>query len=203
MSEQGRKAALSAKLEKWLKSETPRTLISLSEVFAEKSFAILVLLLMATPALPIPTAGITHVFEAIVMLLSLEMIVGREAVWLPARWRNIKLSPVMIEKGLPFFLRRIRWFEKWSRPRNDWLLKSHLANRIYGFSFFILAFTAFISPPFSGLDTLPSLGAVLIALAIILEDSLFLLAGYIVGTLGIVVYIGVGKLLLDFLRNSF
>jgi hypothetical protein len=51
----------SKQLEKWLKGNQPKTLRQAREVFGSKSFAALFVLLMITPALPIPTAGITHV----------------------------------------------------------------------------------------------------------------------------------------------
>jgi hypothetical protein len=42
-------------------------------------------LLLGVPALPLPTGGATHVFEIIAVLLALELIVGREEIWLPRR----------------------------------------------------------------------------------------------------------------------
>ena len=47
----------------------------------------------------------------------------------------------------------------------------------------IIAFTlgAFVAPPFSGLDTLPALGVVTIALSIILEDVVVLAIGVFIG----------------------
>lgn len=41
-----------------------------------------------------------------------------------------------------------------------------------------------LSPPFSGLDTLPALGAVAIALGIILEDLLVVAIGVALGAAG-------------------
>src|SRR5262245_23188302 len=84
---------LSDKLEGWLSGDEPKTIGSLIDVFQEKSFAVLFVLLLAVPALPLPTGGVTHVFEVIAMLLALELIVGRRKVWLPERWRGRELSP--------------------------------------------------------------------------------------------------------------
>ena len=74
-------------LETWLKSPGSKTLSGMNAVFAEKSFAITFLLLMSIPALPIPTGGITHIFEIITMLLALELVVGLRTIWLPKRWK--------------------------------------------------------------------------------------------------------------------
>ena len=62
--------AFSDDLESWLHTDEKKTLGSLGDVFAEKSFAVAIMLLMFLPALPIPTGGVTHVFEAIAALLA-------------------------------------------------------------------------------------------------------------------------------------
>ena len=54
------------------------------------------------------------------------------------------------------------------------------------------AVAAALSPPFSGLDTLPSLGAVVVALAIILEDVVVLGIGAAIGLTGIALSITLG-----------
>jgi hypothetical protein len=76
---------VSDELERWLASDGEKTLGSLIELFEEKSFAILFVILLGVPALPLPTGGATHVFEIIAMLLALELIVGRKEIWLPQR----------------------------------------------------------------------------------------------------------------------
>ncbi|MGZ8563705.1 MAG: exopolysaccharide biosynthesis protein, partial [Candidatus Limnocylindria bacterium] len=70
-------AKVSDLLEGWLREEPPRTLGELIDRFGEKSFALVFILLMAVPALPLPTGGVTHVFEAVAMLVALQLIAGR------------------------------------------------------------------------------------------------------------------------------
>ncbi|HSX27262.1 MAG TPA: hypothetical protein VLG25_00600, partial [Patescibacteria group bacterium] len=62
------KKVFSSDLEDWLNSDTKKTFDSFNEVFAEGSFAVFIILLLAIPALPLPTGGISHVFEIIAML---------------------------------------------------------------------------------------------------------------------------------------
>ncbi len=191
----------SAELEKWLQSDGKKTLESLEEVFQGKSFAIIILLLMAFPALPIPTGGITHVFEVIVMLLSLEMIAGRKTVWLPKKWRKKELSQSIQGKFVPYFIRRIRWFEKYSRRRLDTLLNDGLFTRFTGLILLLLAFSAAVAPPFSGLDTLPALGAVIVALSIVLGDVIIFMIGNVVGAIGIGLIFVFGSITISIFRH--
>jgi hypothetical protein len=83
---------VSDQLERWFGEEGPRTLGSLIDMFGEKSFAVVFIVLMAVPALPLPTGGVTHVLEVITMLLALELIAGRRTIWLPQRWMGLDLG---------------------------------------------------------------------------------------------------------------
>jgi hypothetical protein len=60
---------------------------------------------------------------------------------------------------------------------------------------------AAIAPPFSGLDTLPAMGAVAVALAIILEDLVVLAIGAVIGTSGIILILTVGAAIVRVLRG--
>jgi hypothetical protein len=182
----------SVQLEAWLNSEGTKTIGDLGEVFAEKSFAVTVLFLMFLPALPLPTGGITHVFEAVTVVVAGQMVVGRRSLWLPERARRRELGSAMIEKAVPFISRRIRWFERFSRPRGVEIFRNRLALSFVGLLIVAFAVAAALSPPFSGLDTIPSLGAVVLALAIILEDVVILGIGAAIGMAGIAISITLG-----------
>lgn len=197
MSKQLNSMTFSNQLEAWLKSKQPKTIESLIELFEDKSFAIVFLLLMLLPALPIPTGGITHILELIVALLALEMILGFRAIWLPKKWKQRRLGKTMEGKIIPLILKRVRWFEQRSRPRWKWLFTAPLAERLLGLAVFIFTIFALIAPPFTGLDTLPALGIIIISLSIILDDALMLLAGVLVGTVGSVLVIGLGAAALE------
>jgi hypothetical protein len=98
------------------------------------------------------------------MLLALELIVGRGNIWLPACLKRIEPAGAFGRRFTSALLRRIRWFERFSRPRLAPLLRQRLSGVLFGVVVFALALTTFLAPPFSGLDTLPSLGVVVLAL---------------------------------------
>ena len=173
----------------------------MSEVFGAKAFAIIFLILMSVPALPVPTGGVTHVFEVIVMALALLFIIGREDV--PDRWRKRTIPPVMQRKALPFLLKRIRSLERISRPRWSKLIKHWATRATVGLTIFTFTMTAFLAPPFSGLDTLPAMGVVIIALGLLLEDFLFIAVGTLIGSIGIFVVVGLGAIIINFIKSIF
>jgi hypothetical protein len=184
---------LSDQLEGWLRSEQPKTIGSLIDVFKEKSFAVLFVLLLAVPALPLPTGGVTHVFEVIAMLLALELIAGRRRVWLPERWRRREITPAMRKRFSESLLPRIRWIERHSHAHLGFLLSHRLSGIVYGAVTLVLVVTAFVAPPFTGLDTLPSLGVVLISLGVLLEDPILGFIGLLIGAVGVFAVVFLGK----------
>ena len=68
------------------------------------------------------------------------------------------------------------------------------------FAFGALALTgtiaAFLAPPFSGLDTLPALGVVLLSLSVLLEDILITSVGIVFATAGILLEIALGEVVI-------
>jgi hypothetical protein len=192
---------VSDQLERWFLGDRPRTLGSLIDLFGGKSFAVAFIVLMAVPALPLPTGGVTHVFEAITMLLALELIVGRSTIWLPGRWKQVDLAGPSAARFANALLRRIRWIERFSHPRLRMLLNQRLSGVVFGAVVFALSLSAFVAPPFSGLDTLPALGVVLVALGVLLEDFALAAAGLIIGALGALLVIAFGSLLAHWLQQ--
>src|SRR5688500_3153853 len=116
-SDEAEEPTLSDQLEAWLQSDRRKTVGDLVETFGPGSFSILFVVLMAFPALPLPTGGVSHVLEAVAMLLALELIVGRREVWLPRRWQDKELKGITGPRFGNALLKRIRWFEKFSKPR--------------------------------------------------------------------------------------
>ena len=164
----------------------------MDEVFGERIFGVLILLLMAFPALPIPSGGISHVFEVITILLCAEMVLGLKKIWLPQKLKNYELPDVLVTKVLPLLMRRIAWVEKHSRKRGAVIMRNDLFIRFAGLCMMAGTIFAITAIPFSGLDTLPSIGVVLMALSVILNDILFFGAGLVISATGGILNLTVG-----------
>jgi hypothetical protein len=193
----------SDELERWLQSDDPKTLGALTAAFEERSFAVTILLLMFVPALPAPTGGVTHVFEAITVLLAAQLLIGRRTIWLPERVARRELGETMTGRAIPFVLRWVRRVERFSHPRWAWLFRQRWMLPVFGLIFIALAVAAGLAPPFSGLDTLPAMGAIAVALAIIFEDVILFAIGFVLGTTGIVLIVTIGAAIVHFMRNLF
>jgi hypothetical protein len=194
---------VSEALEGWLEGEGEKTLGSLAALFEEKSFALLFVLLLGVPALPLPTGGATHVFEIIAMLLALQLIVGRDRVWIPRRWQRMELAGPKQQRFLAALMRMIRRLESISRPRLTFLFGHRLSAAVFGLLVLGGAAAAFLAPPFTGLDTLPSLGVVLLSLGVLLEDFLVVIVALAVGVAGVALEVVLGTAAVNGLGSLF
>jgi hypothetical protein len=190
---------VSDQLERWLRSDGDKTLGSLTEVFEEKSFAILFVLLLGVPALPLPTGGVTHVFEIIAVLLALQLIAGRDQIWLPQRWRKLELAGQQRQRFITSLMKMIRRLERFSRPHLRFLFDHRLSNIVFGLLVIGGSAGAFLAPPFTGLDTLPALGVVLLSLGVLLADIVVVVVALVVGVTGVVLEVVLGSAVINLL----
>lgn len=199
----GEPVKFSDELERWLTGDGRRTVGGLIDVFAEKSFAILFVLLLGVSALPLPTGGATHVFEVIAVLLALELIVARKQIWLPRRWLALELAGDRQQRFISVLMKAIRRLERLSRPRLRFLFEHRLSNIVFALLVIGGSLGAFFAPPFSGLDTLPSLGVVLVSLGVLLEDILIVAVGVVAGIAGVILEVVLGKAVITGLGGLF
>ena len=87
----------------------------------------------------------------------------------------------------------IRWIERFSRPRVRFVFDHRASNAVFGLLVIAGALGAFLAPPFTGLDTLSSLGVVLLSLGVLLEDLALVVLALTVGGAGVLVEIVLGK----------
>lgn len=194
-------ALLSVELDRWLSGDDT-TLGGLVDLFGDRSFALVFVVLMAVPALPLPTGGATHLFEIVVALTAIQLIAGRRTVWIPDRWRGIHVAG---EGGDSRFIRAllavIRGLERVSRPRMAYLFGRRATNLVFGLLVIAGCVGAFLAPPFSGLDTLPALGVLLMSLGVLLTDIALVLVGVAVGTVGVFIEVVIGKAVVGRVRG--
>ena len=150
------------------------------------------MLLLGVPALPLPTGGATHVFELIAILLAVQLIAGRHEVWLPRRWCGLSVAGPRQQRLIGALMRMIRRLERLSRRRLGFVFGHRMSQVAFGVLVLGGALGAFLAPPFSGLDTLPALGVVLLSLGVLLEDIAVVAVGIAVGGAGVLLEIVLG-----------
>jgi hypothetical protein len=192
-----RSPTLSDELDNWLRSDGDKTLGGLIDLFGERSFAVLFLFLLGPSALPLPTGGVTQVLEVIAMLLAFQLIANRDCVWLPRRWRTVEIGGAKEARFLRALMSMVRRLERLSRPRLAFAFDHRISNVIFGALVIAGSLGAFLAVPFSGLDTLPALGVVLVSLGVLFKDFAVAVAGTVALIVGIVLELVVGRAALE------
>lgn len=130
------------------------------EALGHRSFAALMLifaLISTSPASGIP--GLTTLVGAVVFLLAIQMVLGRDCVWLPDVIMTRRMSTGKLCKGIGWLRRPVGFVERFLRPRLGFLYHRPW---IYLPLVLILGLTAFM-PVLEAVPTSGSLASAVIA----------------------------------------
>ena len=119
------------------------------------------------------------------------------------RWRQLRLAGPNQQRFINRLMKAIRWLERFSRPRATYLFDHRLSNLVFGVVVLAGSLAAFLAPPFSGLDTLPSLGVVLLSIGVLLEDLAIVVLAVVVGVAGAALEIILGRAVVRGIGNLF
>jgi hypothetical protein len=186
----------------WRDGPGEKTLGGLIETIGPRSFALLFIVLLGLPALPLPTGGITHILEIVAMILALQLIVGRKTVWIPKRWRAMKLEEGAKGKFIDGIIKYTTKIERFSKPRLTWLFGYWWSDVFYGVAVFAGTLAAFLAPPFTGLDTIPALGVLILSVGVIMEDIAFVIGGAVFIVAGAVLEVTIGDALYRAVKSN-
>ncbi len=165
--------------------ENPQLSVAeLVEAFGERAFGALILILALMALFPWPPGG-KAVFSAPIILLSLELAVQRDTVWLPRWVLRASVSRDIYRKASHKVIKPIRWVERLSKPRLP-MLTGEIADVIVGVVCALLAVMLALPVPLG--DMLPALTLVIFGLALTQRDGLAIIAGAI-GTILCGVYL--------------
>jgi hypothetical protein len=137
------------------------------------------------------------------MLLAVQLIANRDCVWLPRRWRAVEIGGDKQARFLTGLLRLVRRLERLSRPRLAQAFDHRVSNVVFGVLVITGSLGAFLAVPFTGLDTLPALGVVLVSLAVLLKDFAVAVAGTITLLAGVVLEVIAGRAAVEGLGSLF
>lgn len=194
----------SEQLRRWRESDGEKTLGGLVDALGAGGFALIFIILLGLPALPLPTGGITHVLEIVAMLISLQLILGRKTVWVPGRWRGVSFEAGGSgDKFIAGLIKTTTKLERYAKPRQRWIFGHWWSDVLYGVAVLIGALAAFLAPPFTGLDTVPALGVVILSVGVIMEDVAYVFAGSLMIAIAPILEITLGDAIYRWVKGLF
>lgn len=170
------------------------TLREIRDRLDERAFGLMILIL-AIPCLVPALYGVPQLVGVPILLLAGQMLAGRVEPWLPEAALNRRVSKAMLDRMADFATKRMRWFERLSRPRLT-VFAEGWAERAA--AFFMIVATLTIVLPMT--NTVPSVALTLMAVGLIQRDGLFVAGGAAVAvgwaaalaTVAIGFYVGAG-----------
>ena len=126
----------------------------LTNAVGEKGFGLLLVLLSLPSALPVPAPGYSTPFGIVIALIALQMLMGRQTVWLPARLQRIRIKPSLAKKMSRAATKFLRAVEHLIRPRQQWI-RAQLGQS--GLAIVILIMACLMMLPIPLTNTLPAM----------------------------------------------
>ncbi len=188
-TEPGEIKPLSAILLDELTEDEPVTLGELRDRLARRGFGLLMIVLALPTFIPFLPPGSAAVIGLLYVLLSLQMLFGKDEPWLPKRIGQYRLSARTITalrtRAIPF-LRRV---ERFSRPR-ALPLDEPVVSRGVALVVLVLGVVLFAPVPF--LNTLPALAVLLMGIGLLNRDGIFIAAGFLLTVLTVLILLAIG-----------
>lgn len=140
----------------------------------DRSFGLAILIFALPNSLPIPgIPGFSTITGVPIILLGLQMLLGRRSVWMPRKVSRVRFSGETMSKVLAKALPFVIWLEKYLRPRLHYVCSPY-GERLLGLLLAVLA--AIISLPIPLGNFLPGISITLLALGLLERDGLFISA---------------------------
>jgi len=158
-------------------AEEKITVRRLRDALGDRSFATLLVFFALLNMLPLPP-GSTLVLGLPLLLISIQMVVGRRTVWLPEAILTKSLGAEQFRHMSERLIPKIKWIERLIRPRY-WPFALGQADRIIGLCALVLATSVTLPIPFG--NWFPALSCALLGLALSERDGALLAIGVGVG----------------------
>lgn len=203
-------AKLSVELNRYFFEEAPGEKVTLSDILTlagERIFGFLFVILALPSALPVPAPGYSIPFGIAMFFLAVQLIIGRDRPWLPAKIMNgsmpLKKVQGFVKKGIP-------WLEKieaLTKPRLSPICTSVPGRVIIGIAIAMMSISMMI--PIPGTNTLPAIGIFVTGFGLVEDDGVISLLGLIICALGLAVSISIliavvwgGSSLIDVIKEQ-
>ncbi len=153
----------------------------------DRAYALLVVLLGLPNCLPMPPP-IPLVCGLVLAFVAVQMLSGRATPWLPQALLSKSIGQAELAKAVARALPALTRLERISRPRLT-VLGGAAAIPVLGLLILVLALGLIVAAPFIGQIPL-GLAVCLVGLGLVERDGLFIIAGALIGAVGLMLSAG-------------
>ncbi|MFY9287676.1 MAG: exopolysaccharide biosynthesis protein [Alphaproteobacteria bacterium] len=153
------------------------SLEDLMELLGNRSIGGLLLILSLPLTVPLAAPALSGVFGIPLILIAIQLVMGRNTVWLPKFLKKRSFSRDKFVRTFKRIMPLLRGLEKLLKPRLAWLSSKWMAIPI-GVVCILLAVTIALPVPFGNI--IPSFALIFFALGLVQHDGLAIAFGYLV-----------------------
>lgn len=158
-------------------------------MMGDRAFALVILVFSLPNSLPVPgIPGFSTITGLPILFVGLQMMIGRDVIWLPKWVAKKEFSTGSLKKVLGVAIPWVVKMERFLRPRWSIIL-SPLGECVVGF--FIVCLTCILVLPIPGGNFLPGLSITILALSFLEKDGLVTTFGFIFAAASMVFMVGI------------
>lgn len=157
------------------------TIREIVEAFGERAFGFMLILFSLPNCIPTPP-GMSGIIGAPVLLFGLQMLLGHRRPWLPGFLLRRSIPVATFKRLIDVTEPRLKKLESYCKPRLTQLF-SLFGDRMVGLFAILVSLSVLIPFPFTNVP--PSIALVIVSIAVMEEDGYFLIAGYLLGLIGL------------------
>jgi hypothetical protein len=165
----------------------PITIAAIRDALADRSFGALLLFFAAINCLPLPP-GSSTILAIPILLLSAQLVLGYQRVWLPARILRIEVPPHIQLRFNTLAGRWLKWFEQFVKPRY-WPFTNRTADIAIGLLIFCLSVVLLLPIPLG--NWTPAAAIFVFSLSLIERDGLTFCFGIAVTLVALFILVAV------------
>lgn len=165
--------------------------LSIREVTAavgEKGFGLVLIVLSLPSALPVPAPGYSTPFGIVIALIALQMLLGRQALWIPEKLGHIRIKPKLANTMLGTASRFLKTIERFIRPRQLWI-RGRAGQAALAAVIVVMACLMMLPIPLT--NTFPAMVIFMIGIGLSEEDGLLAIAAFAIGCGAVLLYAGI------------
>ncbi len=156
----------------------------LVDSFGERAFGALMFVFAVPNIIPTPP-GTSAILGLPLVILTFQVMMGRQSLWLPQVVRQRRISRTLIETFVAKVTPVMARLERVLKPRLSFIAANDLAERLIGLVSFPLSIILFLPIPFGNI--LPATAIALLALGLAERDGIATLAGYVMSIASVAV----------------
>ncbi len=168
------------------------TIGQLVDSLGERAFGALMFIFAVPNIIPTPP-GTSAILGLPLVILTWQVLIGRQSLWLPALVRDRRISREMLQTFVSKVTPVMTRLERVLRPRLSLIVNSNAAERAIGLVAFPLALILFLPIPFGNI--MPASAIACLALGLAERDGLAVTIGYVLSLASVAVLAAVSSAL--------